>query len=408
MSKVYPVIDVLFFFRLFTLKILYLITFISFTTPCKSQEIKNVHFEQDGDSIFIYYDLIPSDYNFNSQEYYEVKVFFKNKDARTKEIELASLKGDVGFPVQNGYNKKITWYVTTTFDSLVSNNIVFIIKANSSQYHKNSSTARYSSEIDVEDIIIQYGLGLAFFTGDVGGSESYRSKNLNDINLNAFRPSLLLGTRFYFSNKYSISANFSYLRLYANDNLSKSKFEQNRNLNFVSNVYCFSITPEFSIFSSETRYSNFELMIFSGLGFFSYISKSKIYINYNPMKLNLNQCGTEGQGIIEGVPKYKTTAFTLPLGVEFIKYYGYFYVSLRFTYNLTTTNYIDDVGGTYFDKEKLAQMWGKEVAEISDKRINPDLVFENIPANTRGYSETNDKFGNILFTVGYKLDFGQN
>lgn len=98
-----------------------LISILLLARICLSQEVRNIHFEQNGKVINIYYDL-------NSEGNYKVRVFCSEDNGNTWGAPLKSVKGNIGENQKRGSNKLITWDVLKERDEL-SGNIQFKIEA---------------------------------------------------------------------------------------------------------------------------------------------------------------------------------------------------------------------------------------------------------------------------------------
>jgi hypothetical protein len=83
--------------------------------------------------------------------------------------------------------------------------------------------------------------------------------------------------------------------------------------------------------------------------------------------------GTEGQGLNDMPKKYSLTHFALPFGIGFRFNIGR-YVSLgaEWSFRYTFTDYLDDVGGTYYDNELLREQRGDIIANLADR--SPELT----------------------------------
>lgn len=105
-------------------KLLFLL-FLIFTNTLYSQYVKNVRFEQFGDAVRIYYDLLGTQTN----EKYIIKAYVSEDGGNTFPYELISTSGDIGPGITGGFNKKIIWYVLSDLPELNSDKIVFEVRA---------------------------------------------------------------------------------------------------------------------------------------------------------------------------------------------------------------------------------------------------------------------------------------
>lgn len=87
-----------------------------------SQKVDNIHFEQEDQKIYIYYDLQ------GEQDYYNIEIFCKLSEKKSWGKSLNFVSGDVGQNRTPGSNKKIRWDVLREWDDL-KGNIVFKIEA---------------------------------------------------------------------------------------------------------------------------------------------------------------------------------------------------------------------------------------------------------------------------------------
>ena len=94
---------------------------------------------------------------------------------------------------------------------------------------------------------------------------------------------------------------------------------------------------------------------------------------YNNETYELQSLGTEGQGLNDMPKKYSLTHFALPFGIGFRFNIGR-YVSLgaEWSFRYTFTDYLDDVGGTYYDNELLREQRGDIIANLADR--SPELT----------------------------------
>lgn len=86
-----------------------------------SQRVSNVHFEQEGKEIIIYYDL-------QGKKNFNVKAFCSTNNGRSWGKPLQKLSGAIGNNQKAGNNKKIIWDVLSEREKL-EGEIIFKIKA---------------------------------------------------------------------------------------------------------------------------------------------------------------------------------------------------------------------------------------------------------------------------------------
>lgn len=102
-----------------TLFFMYVFSSLIFT-----QEIKNVIFEPKGEEVWIYYDLLGED------DDYEITIFLRRENIQIYKIALTNITGDVG-DVKPGTNKKIIWKIDKQYPAgLDGEDFYFVIEAN--------------------------------------------------------------------------------------------------------------------------------------------------------------------------------------------------------------------------------------------------------------------------------------
>jgi hypothetical protein len=227
-----------------------------------------------------------------------------------------------------------------------------------------------------------FGAGTNVFMGDLGGGEG-EGKGwfaMKDMDLAATRPVLQVGGRYKVLKWASLKGGLTYARLVGDDAKSADLSRGLRNLNFRSNVWEASLQLELSfltenrgkryIFQRNSIWNNMNAYVFGGIAGFAFNPKAK----YEGKKYNLHDLGTEGQNVEGGPEPYKLTSLAIPMGIGF-KYYltRNWNVGFEAGFRYTYTDYIDDVGGLYFDNSKLSP----EAALIADRHIiwNEDPVY---------------------------------
>jgi uncharacterized protein (TIGR02145 family) len=91
---------------------------------CYSQEVKNIRFDQIGNKIYIYYDLLGN----KSYQRYTVSVFYSTDDGKTWSNPLSKVSGVVGKDVKPGSNYTIVWNVLQEINKL-KGDVTFKVEA---------------------------------------------------------------------------------------------------------------------------------------------------------------------------------------------------------------------------------------------------------------------------------------
>ncbi|MBO7494266.1 MAG: outer membrane beta-barrel protein [Bacteroidales bacterium] len=175
--------------------------------------------------------------------------------------------------------------------------------------------------------------------------------------------------RYNISPRWAIKADFMFGKVSASDSLTNNGYA--RNLSFSSPITEFSVVGELNFFQlyTSTGKNHFAPYIFAGVTVFSFNPMTE----YNNETYELQSLGTEGQGLNDMPKKYSLTHFALPFGIGFRFNIGR-YVSLgaEWSFRYTFTDYLDDVGGTYYDNELLREQRGDIIANLADR--SPELT----------------------------------
>ena len=169
------------------------------------------------------------------------------------------------------------------------------------------------------------------------------------------QPQLAAGLvyRYNISPRWAVKADFMFGKVSASDRLTNGGYS--RNLSFFSPITEFSVVGELNflrLYSSVGK-NHFAPYIFAGLTVFSFDPQAQYK---DGTVYELQSLGTEGQGL-EGMPKkYSLTHFAIPFGIGFRFNIGK-YVSLGAEWSMryTFTDYLDDVGGRYYDNDLLRE-----------------------------------------------------
>lgn len=263
-------------------------------------------------------------------------------------------------------------------------------------------------------------MGTANFLGDLGGrAGAGKDYSPVDLNFNQSRTAFGFGARYKLKRSVNVSAKFSYLNVKGDDASTKDPFRNNRNLNFKSNIYELSGRLEGGWQSTKrggNRYGirkNFgkmkavthNLYGFVGMGVFYYNPKGQMA---NGEWIPLYPLHTEGQGLVGGPKQYSRISISIPVG-------GYYKLTLNkiwsigveFSYRKTFTDYIDDVGGTYYDPTKLVAAYGTLSAQMADPSLglDPNLITATQPNADGSPAQRGDRqkdsFMSLEITAGY-------
>jgi len=234
-------------------------------------------------------------------------------------------------------------------------------------------------------------LGAAHYFGDLNTRAS----------LNRPKPAFGAFFRKQFGNYVALRAAVHYARVGYSDIYSNNEYQKRRNLSFNSDIWEFGLMGDFNFFKfvpGEPGYQ-FTPYVTLGAGVFSYDP----YAFLNSTKYFLRPLGTEGQGSTTYPDRkpYKSLAMCFPIGMG-IKYNinRNLNFSLEVTYRYTSTDYLDDVSGTYAGSAPFPPLPN---GQPSAAYLLQDRSYETgIPIGTegtqRGFSGQKDSY--IIFEAG--------
>lgn len=188
-------------------------------------------------------------------------------------------------------------------------------------------------------VVFEYGisLGAAHYFGD-----------LND-NFGLHAPSYMGGVwgRYNLNDYVAVRLNLAYAHVGYDDKYNiGAPFETLRNLRFESDVYELNVQGDFNFYAflpKDERYF-FTPYLSVGLGVVGFDP----YTTYQGKTYFLRTLGTEGQDVSRSKSAYSNIAVCIPLGVGVKFNIGkYVNIGLELGYRFLTTDYLDDVSGTY-------------------------------------------------------------
>ena len=274
---------------------------------------------------------------------------------------------------------------------------------------------------------LDYGLtiGTANYLGDIGGDQLSRRDFAADLHLGQTKMSTHIFVRYRLSSAVAMKALMGTVYLEDYDNLSSNLSRRTRNAHFRNFVNELSLRGEINFFSEPmlTRYtSKFRVGVsaYATFGLTAFIHNPQARINRDAADYHYNQ------GNITTNPSqlnydqwydlrgYKTEQFTygsaaigfpLGLGASFM-INNKVRLGVEFVWNLTLTDYIDDVSFTYADPEELDDI-GLILSQPSSIVIaetagvdNPEVYLNNFRwdaayTSPRGNPDKNDSYGTL-------------
>jgi hypothetical protein len=206
-------------------------------------------------------------------------------------------------------------------------------------------------------------IGTSFYFGDLNSIPFQNAK---------FAGGLVY--RYNFSPRWALKANILFGKIAATDKKNHSLGKdangnyfwnyKDRGLSFVSPISEISAQVEVNFFNvyNVSHLNQISPYLFGGVALFSFNPQAK----YQDKIYNLQPIGTEGQGRERMPKKYPLTGFAIPFGIGFKANIGrYLSVGAEWGLRFTFTDYLDDVGGLYYDfSDAKIQAASKEVVEF--------------------------------------------
>lgn len=261
-------------------------------------------------------------------------------------------------------------------------------------------------------------VGTSNFLGDLGGQKGNgKDYSPADLNFSQSRTAFGIGARYKLKRVVNVAAKFSYLNVHGDDAKTQNVYRNNRNLNFKSNIFELSLRGEFGYQSTKrggSRYGvrrNYGRMKNITHNLYGFVGAGAFYFNPKGKDkegnwVELRPLHTEGQGLPGGPKEYSRFSFNIFGGAYYkVTINKIWSLGVEFCYRKTFTDYIDDVGGRYYDPKLLAQQPnGAKAVEMADPSLgkipgatSPDA---NGLAAQRGDTQK-DGYMSLEFTVGY-------
>jgi len=203
-------------------------------------------------------------------------------------------------------------------------------------------------------------------------------------------------------NQYiSVKVGAYYTQLSYADKLNDDLFQQQRNLDFTSNVVEMSFQAEFNFFKFVTGdpYHRFTPYLTGGLGAFMFDP----YTTYNGAKYMLRPMGTEGQNSGFDDRKYSNISACVPIGAGAKMWLrSGVNLTLEVASRLTFTDYLDDVSTTYVGIDRFPPATKSPASALQDRSV--ELNAQNPlggKGKQRGNSSTRDQYLMCLLSISW-------
>lgn len=239
-------------------------------------------------------------------------------------------------------------------------------------------------------------LGGANYLGDL--SENSQKLFLNETGLGA---GVFVGYNIAYPLTLRFNANF--MQISGTDANAEDELILQRNLHFQSNIIEASIRAEWNItgFNAYNYYAPFSPYLFAGVGGFNFNPKT----DYNGNTIQLNDIGTEGQGIENYPSQYGLTQIVLPFGLG-VKYAltESWTIGLEVGSRFIFTDYLDDVSGEYANYNELLAGNGETAVALAYRQGELDgTIIEQFPTTKRGDDNSRDYYFFTGITIAYNF-----
>ena len=268
-------------------------------------------------------------------------------------------------------------------------------------------------------------LGATNFLGDLGGSNLEGTNGLRDFDLQSTRFAIGAGYRYFIKENMAAKGNLLYARISGNDKFSKNEVRKARGLKFRSPIIELSAQFEYYFLQEKSKGMyrlrgvkglkalKFDAYAFLGVGAFWFNPRGE----YEGKWYSLQPLATEGQGIREGLSKYKRVQMTYFPGIGLKKKIDRKWsIGMEMTMRLTTSDYLDDVSGQYWINDEIRANTGDAAAFLAnppgtdnflDVGFNPDgtpaLREDGTIGEDRGDPGDNDSYMFLMFSANYKF-----
>jgi hypothetical protein len=204
--------------------------------------------------------------------------------------------------------------------------------------------------------------------------------------------------RHRFDYHYGIRAQASMGTLANNDASSSWVSKQERNLSFQSSIWEVSLMLEINFleFVTGSKKKNHSPYLFGGIALFGFNPQAQ----YTDGEwYDLQPLGTEGQGTnLNATGKYGLAGISMPFGMGYRWSVGpSISIAAEIGFRSTSTDYIDDTGGTYVNTTALAAQSGDIAAYFSDRSLSD--------TDKTGYARGNDQHNDWYVFSGIHIYF---
>lgn len=226
------------------------------------------------------------------------------------------------------------------------------------------------------------------YIGDLDPGPSFLSPSIKFTRYNLGVTGL-----YRYTPRVSLRGTVSYGRIKGSDAESANYDNKNvtrlyRNLSFRNQIFEAKIDVVIDLFENRGKYTkrpDYTPYIFAGLAYFHHSPEAQ---SADGSWVSLRNLHTEGQGLSGGSKPYSLHQVAVPIGVGFrYKLAKQLDLAFEIGWRFTPTDYLDDVGGKYYDKQVLQDNYG----DMS--RIMSDRTFEGYSSNDELRNSIDNRYG---------------
>ena len=216
-----------------------------------------------------------------------------------------------------------------------------------------------------------YSIGATNLLADLGGANQIGTHFVKDLDIRSTRIFGGFGYRYRIDRHQSIRGNVYLGFLYGNDNLTLEPARQYRNLIVRTQIAELSGQYEYFVNKDKDghRYNIKHAHGSKNIHLHTYAFAGAGVLFYNPQGpypgggwVSLKPLGTEGQNVPNsGIKQYNRITAMFPVGIG-TKYAitKHLSLGLEVSVRYTLTNYLEDVGGLYYDKKAIIAAGGPD------------------------------------------------
>jgi hypothetical protein len=248
------------------------------------------------------------------------------------------------------------------------------------------STSAQVSEIGITG-------GVAYYIGDLNPTRHYPKDT-----------KIAYGVlyRYNFSDRYAIRLQGLTSRMQSYDSNSSDSLQLLRNLHFRARLLEFSALVEVNFRKYRSRDKDSKRwtpFMFAGLAYFRANPQAQLDDTW----YDLQPLGTEGQGTSAGGESYGVDNICIPFGVGVKVNFGRLDMQLEWGLRRTYTDYLDDVSGSYVDRDQLAFENGPLAATLADPSVLATLPDYPNADRARGDPNTRDWYQYTGLSLTYVI-----